>query len=333
MKWNAVYHIYEKGALLLIGMCWLAFLYPKTSTQASHWQSFNYTLETCAIDAYTAARDIVIDLREDVRKQGSSREGVERIKQAELLISKTDYIFARLEEAKRYLQQSDPAEQATTERFMVHSGVAYQLKDKLDNYTQWLANEFRDLGLPKFAPLAEGNKKNPLYYALEPDKDFAHNYFESTSAAEAVALITQKQNQVKHYEMKVLKKLYPWSPGSFCCIDMFVQPVLGEAKTIILVGEEYTTDMFIGQSTRLMHPQVTVNGKPTEIKDGQVEINFKTKRIGKQFWQAEILYRLERVFKNKYKTITRKVPFEVLPKKISIILLKKLQCFRMLEYT
>ncbi|OJJ17895.1 hypothetical protein BKI52_28980 [marine bacterium AO1-C] len=311
MKWNTIYHSYEGIALLMIGWCWWTFFYPKTPTEVTHWQSLNYTLETRTIDAYTASQDAITDLRKDVRNQGNSREGVERIKRAELLSSKTNHVFARLGEAKGYLQQLDPAEQATTERFMVHSGFAYQLKNKLDDYTQWLANEFRDLALPKFSPLAEGNEENSLYYVSEPDKDFAHNYFESTSAAEAIALMTQKQTQIKRYEIEVLKRLYDGPTVSFCCGCDRIRAELGKLKALIPVGEEYTADMFIGRSARETNPRMTLNGEPLAVISHYGAVEFQTKEVGQQFWEGKIVYKHE----GQYRRVDYKVPFEVLPKK------------------
>ncbi|HAS40103.1 MAG TPA: hypothetical protein DCS93_06465 [Microscillaceae bacterium] len=309
MKWNTLYHVYEGLILLLIGCCWWAFFDPFIPNP-THWQSLNQTLDTIYVDAYTASQDALIDLRKEVRKQGNPREGLDRVKRAALLAKKTNQVFASLEEAKGYLQKLDPVEQATTERFMIRSRFAYQLKANLDGYTQWLTNEFRDLDLPRFAPLAEGNEENSLYYVSEPDKDFAHNYFESTPAIGAIALLSQKQIQLKRYEMVVLKKLGS-EPTGILCGGGWIAPTLGKLKIVIPVGDEYTADMFIGASARETNPRMILNGEPLSVRSGSTNIRFETKEIGPQFWEGKVVYK----HKGRYKTVAHKVPFEVLPKK------------------
>jgi len=307
MKRNTIYHIYEGLALILTCLSWWAFFYSAYTVETTHWQSLSHTLETIHANAYTASQDALISLRKDVRKQGNSREGLERVKRAELLIKKTNGIFTKLEEAKGYLQKLDPAEQATTERFMVRSGFAYQLKANLDDYTRWLQNEFRDLDLPKFAPLAEGNEKNPLYQISEPDRDFAYNYFASTSATEAMALITQKQTEVKRYEKAVLGKLWN-EPGFFSCYGCgWIGLKLWQTNYIIPVGETYTAAMFIGRAVSEANPQMMMNNQFLTIWNGTTEIGFETQKTGQQFWEGKIVYKHE----GRYKTVTHKVPFEV----------------------
>lgn len=311
MKWNTMYHLYEGLALLVIGLSWTLVGFTSSKVNSTHWQSFQYDLEASLIDAITVAKDREINLYKDVSKQGNPTEGLERIKRVKELTTVTDKLMIKLEEAKTALQQLDPDEYTITYDLMVRMRVACKIKNELDDYVKWLNAEFKDLELPKFEPLAQGNKKNPLYYTIQPDRDFAHNYFSSTSASEALAFITQKQLLVKRYEMEVLKKLSPAYDAVFLGYCNTVQVILmSKNKEVVQAGEMYTADMFIGLYPSFANPQMKINGELWQGYERQVKVEFTTQEAGKQFWEGEITYK----HKGKYQTVKHKVPYEVLPK-------------------
>ncbi len=310
MKQNTIYHIYEGMALLVTGLCWWFFLNPSPQVVAHHWQSLSHTLEAINLNAQTASEEQIFNLREDIRRSGDPPYGLAIVKRTQLLMQKTNQLVVKLEEAKGFLQQLDPEERITTQRFMIRSGLAYQLKGELDGYTQWLQSAFEDLKLPQFAPLAEGNQENPLYYASEPDKDFAHNYFESTSASEAITLINQKQAEVRDYRMMVFRRFWDDSGISICGGHGGVEVQIRELGGAIPVGEEYTADLFIGRPFYEAYPKITFNGLPLVVSNNMAEVNFLAQKVGKQFWESKVTYR----HKGRRHTMTRKVPFEVLPR-------------------
>ena len=310
MKQNTIYHIYEGVALLVTGLCWWFLLNPSPHVVAHHWQSLSHTLESINLDAQAASEEGIFNLREDTRRSGDSQYGLAIVKRTQLLMKRTNQLVAKLEEAKGFLQQLDPKECITTQRFMIRSGLAYQLKSELDGYTQWLQNEFEDLKLPQFASLAEGNQENPLYYASEPDKDFAHNYFESTSASKAIALINQKQAEVRRYGMMVFRRFWDDRGGSICGGHDGVEVQIRQLNMAIPVGEEYTADLFIGQPFYEAYPKITFNGHPLVVSSNMAEVNFLAQKVGKQFWESKVTYR----HKGRCHMMTHKIPLEVLPR-------------------
>ncbi|HAS40105.1 MAG TPA: hypothetical protein DCS93_06475 [Microscillaceae bacterium] len=309
MKWNTLYHSYEGVAMLIIVTCWWLVVTNRMINNEPHWQSFNGVIERGVANAQVASHKADSALKVDIRKQGNSREGLERIKRAALLQKRTNEVVTFLENTKNYLKQMLVEDRKETSSWMITQGKAYQVKKKLDKYVEWLAKEHKDLTLPKFDKIAEGNEGNALYFAWENNRDFAHTYFAYASPNEAETVLSLKQSIVKRYESYVLRKLGAGDLSS-CCICYRIGAGLSVPVHTIQVGQEYTADMFIEISASRANPRMSINQTPLMVKDGHAEVTFQTQGVGKQFWEGKITVR----YNGKDSTIVHRVPIEVLPK-------------------
>lgn len=165
-------------------------------------------LEHSLINAKVSSDQALEALKKDVKKNGNSREGLERIKRSELLKKKTVGMIGDLEKLKQKLVKD--AGQGLDEKTHMPkrplntgatAGIMRKetkiLSKKLNKFTNWLAAEFKDLDLPKFELLGAG--KNDL--------SFYATYFDGVNLAEALCVITRYQLEVLRYQSEVLKKL------------------------------------------------------------------------------------------------------------------------------
>ena len=311
MKWNTAYHIYEGVALIVIILSWWMYTTDRVIDNGIHWQSFNHSMEASVQKATITSQKSDSILREDVRKNGNSREGLDRIQRAALLKKRTNAVIANLEKTKNYLKTLPQNSHDQANHWMIRQRTAYQIKDELDKYVDWLMKEFKDLNLPKFEKIANGNEENSLYFVWEPDRDFAHNYFKYAIPTEAMAILTQKQLIIKRYESEVLKKL---GGGGFysCCWCGFwkIEASTHTPINTIQVGDEYTADMFISASASKTNPRMTLNGYPITVRDGIGDVQFTAKGRRKQYWEGRITFRKKW---GKDTTFMQRIPYEVLP--------------------
>jgi len=311
MKWNTAYHIYEVLALLIIALSWWSYITNRFIDNELHWQSFNDLIERSVAKAQVASYKADSALKAEARKNGNSREDKERIKRAALLQKRTNEVIAFLEDAKNHLKKIPKEARKQTSDWMIEQGKAHQIKKKLDTYIDWLAKEHKDLDLPKFEKIAEGNERNALYFAWENNRDFAHTYFAYTSPIEAATVLSLKQTIVKRYEAEVLKKLGAGDISTSCCFGCYrLQPVVFASTKVIPVGDAYTADMFIRIPIIRGHPRISINQTPLVVRDGQANVAFQTQGIGKQFWEGKITIQDD----GKDTTFVHRMSLEVIPK-------------------
>jgi len=310
MKWNTAYHIYEVLALTIIALSWWSWATDQSHYYTTHWRALGHSLEYSVQHAQMRTDRADARLREDVKRMGNSREGLDRIKRVELLRKRTKDVMMALQHTKEHLKKMPTNAYHQTSDWMIKKEIAQQTKQKLDQYVYWLSQEFKDLSLPKFDKLAEGNQENPLYYAREANKDFAHNYFDHTSPAEVIALLTQKQLTVKRYEEEVMKKLDSGCCCAYLSFDKFGAAVYAPLNTIE-VGQEYTADMFINLLTGEFNPRMVAQNQPLIVRQDKANVAFKATKIGKQFWEGRFILKTRG---DRDTSLIHRVPFEVLPK-------------------
>lgn len=300
MKWNTAYHIYEAGAILVIILSWWLWATDQNINQGIHWQSFDGVMERSLTRGQVASQKAVKDLREDVRKNGNSREGLARIERALVLQKRTQKIIATLDKAKKRLNTMPSGAYCKVSNWLIAQGEAHRIKKKLDQHVNWLNWEHRDLVEP-FEKFAKGNPAG--------NQDFAHYYFEYASPAEASLILSFKQVIIRRYEAQLLKKLGAGDLSSGCSIN-WVEAGVWAPTDIIQAGDTYTADLFISTGARVRDLKMQINQTPLMIQDGQGRVAFQTQGVGRQFWEAKVIWRLA----GRDTTVTQRVPLEVLPK-------------------
>lgn len=281
----------------------------------------NQSLEHSLDGAEMASSNALSTLRAKVDKEGNTADGLALVKRAEALKMKTAKLTGYIDKIKQKLineaggginsktgSVKNPKEETKVETYMIgseneKSGEAYKLEKELNGYVEYLYKEFGDLKYVKkpanmenegpFPLLAVGNQNNPLYEndAIQRNKDFAQANFGQTPVVAALAVLTQKQNEIIRYEQEVLKRLGIKDIGWLPKVKGLVAVASADANTIA-EGESYTAKMYLTAAAANSDIKMYVNGSPVRIEDGFGLVNIPTQRAGEQEWTGEIKFKV-----------------------------------------
>ncbi len=269
----------------------------------------NASLEHALEGARKSSENALESLKKDVAKQGSSAEGLKKIKHAEKLKQKTAELIGEIDKIKKRIiteagggidphtnAVKDAKEETKVEILMLGSnknGVGYDLKKKLDVYTDALINDsdFKEYKLPKedVPSLSEGNENNPIYRhdQVQRGKNFAEANFGQTPVVAALAVLTQKQTDIIRYEQALLKRIGAGDLTADLKFDAIVAIASADAN-IVAQGSEYRAEMFISASSKKSGARMTYNGSGITVKDGIGEVKFTAGGKGEQSWKGTI---------------------------------------------
>ena len=165
-------------------------------------------LERSVYWGQTASEEALRTLKKDVKKNGNSREGIDRIKRAEQLRQQTMALLDEIEKIKRILIQkagggtdpktarlNKPRDTRQTQKIM--KTEAPILGKKLNAFTRFVMTQYKDLDPPRFGNLGDGIDGYTFY----------ETFFKGANLIEVLASLTQKQTIVLDYEAGVVKKL------------------------------------------------------------------------------------------------------------------------------
>ena len=189
------------GILFFVGAC-------QSSPPAIRQYGWLNALEHSLVSAKSASDQALVALKKEVKKQGNSHEGLERIKRAELLKKWTVEMLGDIDKIKSHLIKNagdglsaqtympkHPLNKNKTSAIMRKESAI--LSKKLNKYCTFLIHKFKDLELPRFELLGKGFKELSFYKTC----------FEEATLADALLVLTQKQSAVLRYQSEVLKKL------------------------------------------------------------------------------------------------------------------------------
>jgi len=105
------------------------------------------------------------------------------------------------------------------------------------------------------------------------NKDFAELNFESTPVAAALAVLSQKQTDVRRMEGEVLNYLATKVGAADIKFDRVLAMVSADAKTVV-AGTKFKGQMFIAASASGITPRMSLNGSPVKVENGVGMIEF-----------------------------------------------------------
>lgn len=280
----------------------------------------NDSLEHSLDNSINASEQALAALKKKIEDEGSSPDGLATIRKAEALKKETAGIIGYIDRLKNNLiaiagggvdpktgSVRYPEEETKVEIYMIggnnrKNGKAYELKTKLDAYVDYLYQNFGDLGFSKqeressgsFAYLAVGNQNKDIYARdlIQKNKDFAAANFGQTPVVAALAVLTQKQNEIVRYEQEILKRMgikdIAWLPK----FDSIVALASADARTVAS-GSEYTARMFLSASTSRSDIRMYVNGQEVRVKDGLGLVKIPTSGSGEREWSGEIRLKVQ----------------------------------------
>ncbi len=277
----------------------------------------NQSLEHSLVSARSASENALESLKKKAKTERQP-EWAQAVKRAEALKKETVKLITEIDKVKRQLineagggidertgSVKNPKEETKVEELMIggnKNGLGYNLGPKLNAYSDYLYKEFKDKNFQKpkspedegfFPYLAVGNENNPLYkfQPIQRDKDFVEANFGQTPVVAALAVLTQKQNEIVRYEQMVLKALGAVETKEIK-FDKVIAFASAESNTVAR-GTEYTADLLLTATSSRTDMKMYVNGNPIRVKDGVGDVTITPTSTGEASWSGEIKLNLK----------------------------------------
>lgn len=245
----------------------------------------NNSLELSSNAVNKTNQETVLKIKAAVDKSGNRAADVAVMKQADEVRQISAAIINQLNALKQEVVAAggglneegaikNPQEEAKVGELMIgvgKRGKAFQLKQDLNQYVGKLngysPTKFADIALDgKDDPIAKNNKD-------QRSKDFADLNFGQTPVAAALAVLSQKQTDIRRMEGEVLTYLASKVGAADIKFDRILAMVSADAKTVV-AGTKFKGQMFIAASASGITPRMSLNGSPVKVENGVGLIEF-----------------------------------------------------------
>lgn len=166
----------------------------------------------------------------------------------------------------------NPSEEEKVAILMVgdaKNGKGYELKKKLNDF----AVQLQKFAAPntKFPELAVDASQDPALArtdAITKSKDFTELYFAQTPVPAALAVLSQKQSEVRRLEGEVLEYLASQVGIKEIKFDEIFAVVIPDSRSVV-AGQKYKAEVAIGAYSKSITPRISINGSALPVKDGK----------------------------------------------------------------
>jgi gliding motility-associated protein GldM len=166
----------------------------------------------------------------------------------------------------------NPSEEEKVAILMVgnsKNGKGYELKNKLNDF----AIQLQKFAAPntKFPELAVDAAQDPALAktdAITKSKDFTELYFAQTPVPAALAVLSQKQSEVRRIEGEVLEYLASQVGIKEIKFDEIFAVVIPDSRSVV-AGQKYKAEVAIGAYSKSITPRISINGSALPVKDGK----------------------------------------------------------------
>ncbi|HEV7348705.1 gliding motility protein GldM [Telluribacter sp.] len=246
----------------------------------------NNSLELSSGAANKINQETVLRIKAAVEKSGNRAGDVAVMKQADDVRKVSADVINEINTLKQQIIQDaggglneqgsivNPAEEDKVAQLMIggnKNGKAYALKQRLNGYVQTL-NQYSP---ETFQPLALDAAQDPVA-RNNPDqrnKDFAEMNFAQTPVAAALAVLSQKQTDIRRMEGEVLTHLASKVGAADIKFDRILAMISSESR-VVAAGTKYRGEMFIAASASGITPRMSLNGAPVRVQNGKGVIEF-----------------------------------------------------------
>jgi gliding motility-associated protein GldM len=244
----------------------------------------NNSLELSSGAANKINQETVLKIKAAVEKSGNRAADVAVMKQADDVRKASIDIINELNTLKQEIIADaggglneeggikNPQEEGKVAELMVgKNGKAYKLKKSLNDYT----NQLNGIAQNKFLPLAMDGKDDPVAKDNKDqrNKDFAELNFAQTPVAAALAVLSQKQTDIRRMEGEVLNYLASKVGAADVKFDRILAMISADAKTVV-AGTKFKGQMFIAASASGLTPRMSLNGAPVKVENGVGLVEF-----------------------------------------------------------
>ncbi|REA61231.1 gliding motility protein GldM [Dyadobacter luteus] len=246
----------------------------------------NNSLELSSGAANKINQETVLKIKAAVEKSGNRAADVAVMKQADDVRKYSTDIINELNGLKQQIIAEagggrneeggikNPQEEGKVAELMVggqKNGKAYKLKESLNGFT----NQLNNIAQNKFLPLAMDGKDDPVAKDNKDqrNKDFAELNFAQTPVAAALAVLSQKQTDIRRMEGEVLNYLASKVGAADVKFDRILAMISADAKTVV-AGTKFKGQMFIAASASGLTPRMSLNGAAVKVENGVGLVEF-----------------------------------------------------------
>lgn len=166
----------------------------------------------------------------------------------------------------------NPSEEEKVAILMVgdqKNGKGYELKKKLNDF----AVQLQKFAAPntKFPELAVDAAQDPALARTDnitKSKDFSELYFAQTPVPAALAVLSQKQSEVRRLEGEVLEYLASQVGIKEIKFDEIFAVVIPDSRSVV-AGQKYKAEVAIGAYSKSITPRISINGSALPVKEGK----------------------------------------------------------------
>lgn len=258
-----------------------------SSALLEKFRLLNNSMELSSNAANKVNANTVESIRKKVEDGGNRADEVVIIKQAEEVRKVAGAMVAEIDEIKNKITNEaggginpetgkvqNPNEEDKVAVYMIgasKNGKAYDLKNKLNGFVE----QMNKVGGRNFPSLALDANEDPLT-KKDPEqnnKDFAALNFEQTPVPAALAVLSQKQSEVRRYEGEVLDVLAAKVGAKQIKFDKILAMISAESN-VVVAGTKFKGEMFIAASSTALTPRMSLGGAPLRVQDGKGVIEF-----------------------------------------------------------
>ncbi|MEZ4906005.1 MAG: gliding motility protein GldM [Spirosomataceae bacterium] len=258
-----------------------------SSALLEKFRLLNNSMELASNAANNVNANTVESIRKKVEDGGNRGDEVAIIKQAEEVRKAASAMVAEIGEIKNKItteagggidpetgKVKNPNEEDKVAIYMIgasRNGKAYDLKNKLNAFV----DQMNKIGGRNFSSLALDGKDDPLTQK-DPEqngKDFASLNFEQTPVPAALAVLSQKQSEIRRYEGEVLDVLAAKVGAKQIKFDKILAMISAESN-VVVAGTKFKGEMFIAASSTSLTPRMSLGGAPLRVQDGKGIIEF-----------------------------------------------------------
>lgn len=274
----------------MIGMMYLV-LTAMLALQVSSAIIEKFILLNSSLEVSTAAVNQInsetqLKIKSAVEKSGNRSADLAILKQADEVRKLTAGIISELDGLKKEVVDfaggglneeggiKNPQEETKVGELMIgggKKGKAYELKDKLNAFIASI-EKYSD---HKYTPLALDGEQDPIAKDSKDQrrKDFANLNFGETPVAAALAVLSQKQSDVRRIESEVLNYLASKVGAADIKFDRVLAMMSAESK-VVVAGTKFKGQMFIAASASGLSPRMSLNGSALQVTNGVGQIEF-----------------------------------------------------------
>jgi len=121
-------------------------------------------------------------------------------------------------------------------------------------------------------------------------KTWEVQHFDYKPLVAVLTLLSKIQIDVKNSEANLINYLYAQIDAGSFKFNKLAANVIPNSN-VVLQGDEYVAEVFLAAEDTTQQPQIIINGKPAEVKDGKAIYRVSANQVGEFSWGGLIKYK------------------------------------------